>query len=126
MEKTQVYGLYGEGHILCPECAGRIYGTSLEEYVRAGDLQTFGESDRRTYAGSGLLCDECLRWIFKPDAAETPWWREEPSAEEHLRLLAPFAVCLERVGVDVSNLREVSSPPGAGTIHPDREGISTF
>lgn len=106
MDETQVYGLHGEGHILCPSCAERIYGTSLVKYVRAGDLQLFNEADRQPFAGNGLLCDECLSWIFKPDAVETPWWREEPEIEEHLRLLAPFTGCLERLGIDVSNLRE--------------------
>lgn len=109
MEKSQIHGLYGEGRILCLSCAERIYGSSLEKYVLAGDLQMLWDEDRGPYAGSGLMCDECLCWIFKPDVVEMPWWREEPAVEEHLRLLAPFAVCLERLGVDVANMREVAA-----------------
>jgi hypothetical protein len=52
------------------------------------------------------MCDECLGWIFQPEMVETPWWREEPAVAENLRLLAPFASCLEGLGVDVMNLRE--------------------
>lgn len=109
MDKNQIYGLHGEGRILCPSCAGRIYGTGMEKYVLAGDLQTLLAEDRLPYAGSGLLCDECLSWVFQPDQVETPWWRDEPTHEEYLRLLAPFAGCLERLGVDVSNLREAAA-----------------
>jgi hypothetical protein len=109
MEKTQVYGLYGEGRILCLSCARRIYGTSQEKYMRTGDLQVLCEEDRGPYAGNGLLCDECLRWIFQPDGVEMPWWQDEPTVEEHLRLLAPFTSCLEKLGVDVSNLREAAA-----------------
>ena len=111
MNETQIYGLHGEGHILCPNCASRIYGASLEKYVHAGDLLTFAASDREPFASSGLLCDECLSWIFKPDTVDMPWWREEPEGEEHLRLLAPFTSFLEGLRVDVSNLRE------AGAVH---------
>ncbi len=109
MEQTQVYGFYGEGRNLCPNCAMRIYGTSLEKYVRSGGLQLWLESGRKPCYTRGLLCDDCYHWIFKPEIVDMPWWREEPAAEEHLRLLAPFTHCLERLGVDISNLREADA-----------------
>jgi hypothetical protein len=72
-------------------------------------LATAHWGDRpRPYLDKGLLCDECSEWIFRPDVVEMPWWREEPEAEEHLRLLAPFAGFLKQLGVDVSNLREAA------------------
>jgi hypothetical protein len=105
MDEDKVCGLHGEGRILCGSCAGRIYGTSLEKYVKAGDLQVLGEEDGEPYAAKGLLCDECSQWIFRPDETEEKWWRTEPGVAEHLRLLAPFATFLERLGVDGTNLR---------------------
>lgn len=104
MEPKQVYGVYGEGRILCRHCAEGVYGASLEKSVRGGDLQILREEDRRTYGSRGLACDTCCHWIFPPDEAN--WWEEEPAAAEQLRLLEPFACYLEPLGVDVANLRE--------------------
>ena len=111
MINTKVYGIYGEGRILCQSCAERLYGNSLEMYVTAGDLQRFSESDRPTYAGKGLLCDDCSSWIFQPDQTEDPWWLIDPHPEEHLRLLAPFADFLETLQIDVMNLRNLGANP---------------
>jgi hypothetical protein len=54
MIPTKVYGIHGEGRILCPSCAERLYGSSLEMYLSAGEIQRFSESDRPTYASKGL------------------------------------------------------------------------
>jgi hypothetical protein len=108
MISTKVYGIYGEGRILCQSCAERLYGNSLEMYVSAGDLQKFSESDRTTYASHGLLCDDCSSWIFQPDRTEDPWWLVDPEPAEHLRLLGPFAGFLETLKIDVMNLRNLA------------------
>jgi hypothetical protein len=102
---TKVYGIHGEGRILCQSCAERLYGNSLEMYLAAGDIQRFSESDRPTYARQGLHCDDCSSWIFPPDKTEDSWWLVEPDPEEHLRLLAPFANFLETLQIDAMNLR---------------------
>jgi hypothetical protein len=102
------YGILSEGKDLCLNCAEKIYGNSLEMYVSAGEIQILNEQDRPTYASRGLLCDECLNWIFSPDKTEDPWWLEDPKSEERIRLLAPFADFLETLQVDASNLRYVT------------------
>jgi hypothetical protein len=109
MIHTKVYGIHGEGRILCRSCAERLYGNSLEMYLSARDIQGFSESDRPTYARQGLLCDDCSSWIFQPDRTEDPWWRLEPGPEEHLRLLAPFANFLETLQIDAMNLRNFAA-----------------
>jgi hypothetical protein len=86
----------------------------VEKYVEVGDLQTLGETERWPYREKGLMCDECSNWIFRPAAERAAWWREEPGVEQHLRLLAPFVISLERFGVDVSNLREIAAARPGG------------
>ena len=109
MIKSKVYGIHGEGRILCQSCAERLYGNSLEMYLTAGEIQRFSESDRPTYASKGLLCDDCYSWIFRPDRTENPWWLADPDPEEHLRLLAPFADFLETLKIDTMNLRNIEA-----------------
>ncbi len=103
-----VNGIHGEGQDLCLTCAEKIYGNSLEMYVSAGEIQLLHDQDRPAYTSRGLLCDECLNWIFSPDKTEDPWWLEDPDPEERIRLLAPFADFLETLQVDASNLRYVT------------------
>lgn len=107
MIKTKVYGFQGEGRILCPSCADKIFGNSLELYLSAGDIQRISDEDRPTYARKGLLCDDCSNWIFSPDRTEDPWWLGDPDPEEYMRLLAPFANFLETLQIDVLNLRKI-------------------
>ena len=104
--EMEFYGIYGEGRILCLSCAQRIYGTSLEMYLDAGDVQKFSDQDRSFYACKGLLCDECPNWIFQPDEIADAWWRKDPDPDEYIRLLAPFAIYLDTLRIDVSNFRE--------------------
>jgi hypothetical protein len=107
MDRTKVYGIHGEGRNLCLSCAEKIYGSSLEMYVDTGELQILSDQERPQYASEGLLCDECLGWIFPPEKAEDRWWLVEPDPEEHRRLLAPFASFLETLEIDAMSLREV-------------------
>jgi hypothetical protein len=109
MNNTEVYGIHGEGRILCQSCAERIYGISLESYLSAGEIESFSESDRPRYAAKGLLCDDCYNWIFRPDRTVDPWWLVDPDPEEHLRLLAPFADFLETLQIDTMNLRNIET-----------------
>ena len=107
MISTKVYGIQGEGWSLCQSCAERVYGNSLEMYLATGALRKYSENDRPTYAGKGLLCDDCSSWIFPPDRTENPWWLVDPDPEEYLRLLAPFADFLETLQIDAMNLRNI-------------------
>ena len=107
MMDAKVYGIYGEGRTLCLSCAESYYGNSLEMHLDAGEAQAFSDRDRSKYDFKGLLCDDCFHWIFRPDKPKDPWWLVEPSPEEHLRLLAPFADFLETLKVDVMNLRNL-------------------
>jgi hypothetical protein len=109
MFNTKVFGFRSEGRSLCPSCAERIYGNDLQRYLNAGDFLTFTDNDRRTYAGQGLQCDDCLKWIFQPEDNKDPWWLVDSEPEEHLRLLAPFANFLETLQVDVMNLRNITT-----------------
>ena len=109
MFHTKVFGFHSEGQILCPSCADRIYGESLELHLSAGNIRTFTDSDRSTYASKGLQCDNCLRWIFQPADSKVPWWLADPEPKEQLRLLAPFADFLETLQIDVMNLRNIST-----------------
>lgn len=109
MFDTEAYGTYGDGRILCQSCAEKLYGNSLITYLTAGEIQSFKERDRPTYASKGLLCDDCSNWIFQPENAGDPWWLVDPNPEEHLRLLAPFAGFLETLKVDVMNLRNIEA-----------------
>lgn len=109
MFKLKVYGVQSKGRSLCLSCAERTYKNGLEKYLNADDSLIFTESDRPTYACKGLLCDDCLKWIFQPEVAQDPWWRVEPEPEEQLRLLAPFADFLETLQIDVMNLRNITT-----------------
>ena len=109
MFHTRVFGFYKEGQILCPICANRMYGESLELHLSAGNILTFTDSDRPTYADKGLRCDNCLRWIFPPADDKNSWWLVDPEPEEQLRLLAPFADFLETLQIDVMNLRNITT-----------------
>jgi hypothetical protein len=109
MINMNVYGIHGEGRILCQSCAKRLYGISLEMYLAAGEIHWFSDNDRPTYAPKGLLCDDCYRWIFRPDRTEDRWWLVDPDPEEHLRLLAPFADFLETLNIDTTNLRSTEA-----------------
>lgn len=108
MINTKVYGFQGEGRTLCQSCAERIYGNSLQMYLAASDIQVLSDQDRKTYASKGLLCDDCLSWIFQTKDIEESWWLVNPVPEEHVRLLAPFAVFLETLQVDVMNMTDGS------------------
>jgi hypothetical protein len=109
MFKTNVFGFRSEGRNLCPNCAERIYGNVLDRYPNAGDFLTFTDSDRPTYAGQGLQCEDCLKWIFQPEDNKDTWWLVDPEPDEHLRLLAPFADFLATLQVDVVNLRNITT-----------------
>jgi hypothetical protein len=109
MDQSKILGIQGEGRTLCLSCAERIYGNSLDMYVNSGDIQLLSESDRPTHAIKGLLCDECLAWIFSPEKAEDSWWLVDPDPAEHLRLLAPFADFLETLQVDAVDLRNITT-----------------
>lgn len=109
MIDTEAYGIFGDGRILCQSCAEKLYGNSLVMYLTAGEIQSFKESDRTTYASKGLLCDDCSKWIFQPENTGDPWWLVDPDPQEHLRLLAPFADFLETLKVDVMNLRDIEA-----------------
>jgi hypothetical protein len=108
MDQSKGYGIQGEGRSLCLSCAERIYGNSLDLYVKSSQIQILGDEDRLTYASKGLLCDECLHWIFPSQKTEESWWLVEPDPEEHLRLLSPFADFLETLQVDAMNLRSIT------------------
>jgi hypothetical protein len=107
MINTKADGFHGEGRTLCLSCSEKIYGNSLEGYLCAGKLKKLGDPDRPADPSQGLLCDDCLCWIFRPEQGEETWWLVEPDPKEHLRLLAPFADFLETIQVDAANLREV-------------------
>lgn len=109
MFNTQVFGFQIAGQRLCPSCAERMYGNGLETHLKAGDLLPFTNSDQPTYAGKGLQCDSCLRWIFRPADIKLPWWLVDPEPKEQLRLLAPFADFLETLQIDVMNLRNITT-----------------
>jgi poly(3-hydroxyalkanoate) synthetase len=109
MDQTKVYGIQGEGRNLCLSCAERIYGNSLEMYMNSGVIQILGDQERPRYASKGLLCDECLNWIFAPEQTEDSWWLVDPDPVEHLRLLAPFADFLETLQVDALDLRNITT-----------------
>ena len=108
MFNMKVYGFQNAGRSLCLSCAEKVYG-GLGKHLTAGDLLIFSDSDRATYACKGLLCDDCLEWIFQPEDHESPWWLVDPEPAEHLRLLAPFADFLETLQIDVVNLRNITS-----------------
>ena len=107
MDQSKGYGIQSEGRSLCLSCAERIYGNSLEMYVSSGVIQILSDQERPLYASNGLLCDECLNWIFPPENAEDLWWRVDPDPEEHRRLLAPFANFLETLEIDAMSLRNI-------------------
>lgn len=109
MFKMKVYGFQSAGRSLCLNCAERIYKNGLEKHMNADDSLFFTDSDRPTYACKGLLCDDCLKWIFQPADTQDSWWLVEPEPEEHLRLLAPFADFLETLQIDVMNLRSITT-----------------
>lgn len=109
MDQPKIYGIQGEGRSLCLDCAERVYGNSLDLYLNSNEIQVLGDKDRPTYASSGLLCDECLNWIFPPERTEDSWRLMEPDPEEQLRLLAPFADFLETLQVDAMNLRRITT-----------------
>lgn len=109
MFKLKVYGFQSESRSLCLSCAERIYKNNLEEHLNADNSLIFTESDRPAYAQNGLLCDDCLKWIFQPEVPQAPWWLVEPEPEKHLRLLAPFADFLETLQIDVTNFRHIST-----------------
>ena len=109
MFNTKVFGFQSKWRSLCLSCAERIYGNSLEMHLNAGDLLIFTDSNRSTYACKGLLCDDCLKWIFQPEDDKDRWWLVDPEPEEHVRLLAPFASFLETLQVDVMNLRNITT-----------------
>ncbi len=103
-----VYGIHSEGKVLCVNCAEKIYGNSLEMYVSAGEIQLLHDQDRPAYTSRGLLCDECLNWIFSPDQPADPWLLDDPDPQEGIRLLAPFADFLGTIQVDVTNLISIA------------------
>ena len=107
MDRTKVFGIHGEGRTLCLSCAERIYGDSLEMYVSSGVIQILSDEEGPLFAGKGLLCDECLDWIFPPERTEDSWWLVDPDPEEHRRLLAPFANFLETLEIDAMSLRNM-------------------
>ena len=109
MFNTKVFGFQIEERSLCLNCAERIYGNGLEMRLNAGNPLIFTDHDLPTYTRKGLLCDECLQWIFQPEDNKAPWWLIDPQPEEHLRLLAPFADFLETLQVDVMNLRNMTA-----------------
>jgi hypothetical protein len=86
MINSKVYGIHGKGRILCDRCAERLYGDNLDMYLTDGNIQVFSESDRQKFASKGLLCDECLSWIFQPDRTKNPHGLVDPNPEKQLRL----------------------------------------
>ena len=108
MFNMKVYGFQSEGRSLCVGCAERIYG-SLKKFLNTDDSLIFTDSDRPAYACKGLLCDDCLKWIFLPQDTEDRGWLIDPEPQEQLRLLAPFADFLETLQIDVMNLRSITA-----------------
>jgi hypothetical protein len=107
MNEMKIYGIIGEGRVLCRTCAEKVYGRSLKLYLTSAEILGISNTEVETYAENGLICDECFAWIFQPTQPEDPWWLDEPDPEDHLRLLVPFADFLETLQVDAVNLRHI-------------------